>query len=576
MNSTALNISVERPPLLQLLLAKKCIAEKDLENILQLQAKEDCSLEECLIATGLVKEEEIAKTYSDYFKLPLLDNSTLPTPDEMTEISSILPERFARDNHVLPIAKKDGVLSIAMTNPTDISLIQEIQLYTGMEVSVYVGTFSMVINGLDSLYGARDAVKEIASELLDKKIDLADEAEEEVLDLNKLIPETRETQIVRLVNGILNGAIQQKASDIHIEPFAEEIRIRYRIDGVLHEITPPPKSFYIPLISRLKVLCKMDIAEKRIPQDGSFTVKIDEHKIDLRVSTVPTVYGEKMVMRILNKSAVPLDLVNLGFDEKQLRDFVEGAKSPNGLVFVTGPTGSGKSTTLYATLNLIMSPKKNIHTIEDPVEYKFFGINQVQVKSKVGLTFANALRAFLRQDPDIIMVGEVRDQETAEISLRAALTGHLVLSTIHTNDALSTISRLENMGIEPFLIASTLRVVEAQRLIRRLCQKCKEPYQPNQEQIDKYGFSKDDVIYRPKGCPDCRGMGYAGRVGIYEVIRITPMIANLIQSRATVPQIKEAAGKEGFKFLFENSLEKVKKGVTSLEEAMTLILAGEE
>lgn len=572
MNSNISSLS-GRHLILKLLIEKHRIKESDIATVLKTQSGQNCSLEEAIVIAKLVPENEIANIYSEYFRMPVLSKDDIRKAT--SELISILPERFVRDNKILPIAKKDGVLLVSLINPTDISLIQEIQLYTGLSVNTLIGTPSMVEDGLDTLYGARDAVKEIASELLESKLELNRESEEEFLDLNRIIPETKETQIVRLVNRVLEGAIRDKASDIHIEPFPEEIIIRYRIDGVLHEISPPPKSLYVPLISRLKVLCKMDIAEKRIPQDGAFTVKIDNIKIDLRVSTVPAVHGEKMVMRILNKEAVPLDLPSLGFDEKQLNDFLEGARSPHGLVFVTGPTGSGKSTTLYATLSVLKSPKKNIHTIEDPVEYKFVGINQIQVKSKVGLTFANALRAFLRQDPDIIMVGEVRDQETAEICLRAALTGHLVLSTLHTNDALSAISRLENLGIEPFLIASTLRVVQAQRLIRRLCQTCREPYRPDREMIDNYGFSKDDTIYRAKGCSECHDIGYKGRVGIYEIVPITSRLQNLIQSHAPLNELHEAAKNEGFMFIFENSLKKVREGVTSLEEAMTLILAGE-
>jgi type IV pilus assembly protein PilB len=319
----------------------------------------------------------------------------------------------------------------------------------------------------------------------------------------------------------------------------------------------------------------MDIAEKRIPQDGSFTMAIDDKRIDCRVSTVPTVYGERMVLRILNKDAVPMDLTSLGFEKRQLEDFVLGAQSPHGLQLVTGPTGSGKSTTLYATLSLLRSPKKNILTIEDPVEYKFNGINQVQVKAQVGLTFASALRAFLRQDPDIIMVGEVRDQETAEICLRAALTGHLVLSTLHTNDAVTAISRLQNMGIERFLLASTLRVVEAQRLVRRLCPHCKVASKPTQEMVDKYGFDPNHELFKPKGCPECRGNGYRGRVAIYEVVRITAPISELIQTNAPLPEIRQEAHNEGMWSLLDSGIQKAKNGVTSLEEIVAVTM-GEE
>ena len=291
----------------------------------------------------------------------------------------------------------------------------------------------------------------------------------------------------------------------------------------------------MPIVSRFKILAKMDIAEKRVPQDGAIALKTGEKRVDLRVSTVPTVYGEKMVMRILDKGAIPIELTGLGFDERQSKDLIESIQMPHGLMLVTGPTGSGKSTTLYACLNLLNEPDTNICTVEDPVEYKFKGMNQVQVKTQVGLTFAGALRAFLRQDPDVIMVGEVRDQETAQICLRAALTGHFVLSTIHTNDSLSAVNRLEDMGIEPFLLASTLRVLEAQRLIRRLCKECKEPYECDAETAQPHGLEVGQTLYRPKGCDECRGVGYRGRVGVFEVVRITPRMASLIQTRAPCP-----------------------------------------
>ncbi|HOX22868.1 MAG TPA: GspE/PulE family protein, partial [Elusimicrobiales bacterium] len=317
-------------------------------------------------------------------------------------------------------------------------------------------TISAIQAALGNLYGERDEVKELASRLGGAGDQSMMDTEEDVLDLGEAIPATRETQVVLFVNKMLETSLQQRASDIHIEPYAEELRIRFRVDGILNEVPPPPRNMYVPLISRLKILSKLDIAEKRVPQDGAFTMKYEANKIDVRVSTCPTVFGEKMVMRILNKAKLPLDFEKLGFEKQQLEAFIKGINCPNGLIYVTGPTGSGKSTTLYTALQMLNSPEKNIMTVEDPVEYKFHGINQVHVKPKVGLTFASALRSFLRQDPDIIMLGETRDSETAEICLRAALTGHLVLSTLHTNDALSAVTRLEDMGIEPFLLASSL------------------------------------------------------------------------------------------------------------------------
>ncbi len=366
------------------------------------------------------------------------------------------------------------------------------------------------------------------------------------------------------------------ASDIHLEPFEDSCKLRLRIDGVLHELPAISKKNFLMIISRFKILAKMDIAERRIPQDGAIALKSEDKRVDLRVNTVPTVYGEKMVMRILDKGAIPLDLTRLGLSEKQSNDLAEAIRMPHGLALVTGPTGSGKSTTLYSCLNLLNEPKTNICTVEDPVEYKFKGMNQVQVKAQVGLTFAMALRAFLRQDPDVIMVGEVRDQETAQICLRAALTGHFVISTIHTNDALAAVTRLQDMGIEPFLLASSVRVLEAQRLVRRLCPHCKEAFECPENVARKHGLEPGMTLYRPKGCPHCRRVGYRGRVGVFEVVRITPVLAKLIQTSTPLPDIRRAAQAEGMKLLFDSALEKVRDGVTSLEAALSVAVAEDE
>ena len=399
---------------------------------------------------------------------------------------------------------------------------------------------------------------------------------EEILEIDQPPPPGPDGRVVRMANQILEQALRSGASDIHIEPFEDSCAIRIRVDGVLRELIPPPRSQFVSLVSRFKILAKMDIAEKRVPQDGAIALKSGDKRIDLRVSTVPTVYGEKIVMRILDKGAIPIELTGLGFDERQSKDLIESIQMPHGLMLVTGPTGSGKSTTLYACLNKLNEPDTNICTVEDPVEYKFKGINQVQVKTQVGLTFAGALRAFLRQDPDVIMVGEVRDQETAQICLRAALTGHFVLSTIHTNDSLSAVNRLTDMGIEPFLLASTLRVLEAQRLIRRLCKQCREPFECDNETAKLHGLEAGQTLYRPKGCDECRGSGYRGRVGVFEVVRITPRMANLIQTRAPLPEMRTAAREEGMKLLLDSGLDKVRAGMSSLEEVLTVAMSGEE
>jgi len=445
-------------------------------------------------------------------------------------------------------------------------------LSTGLVVQPVMATFSAIDEVLGETFGTRDIVKEITSEGKGQIIEHSkggDEEVEEIVDLDHPIPKGRDSQVVRLVNHILSSAVENGASDIHIEPFEKSVKVRFRIDGVLNEISPPPRPMYVPMISRLKILAKMDIAERRIPQDGAIALKIGVKRIDLRVNTVPTVFGEKMVMRILSKGAIPTDLTKLGFSRKQADDFKAAAESPHGLLLVTGPTGSGKSTTLYSVLNMINTPDVNIMTIEDPVEYKFEGMNQVHVRSQVGLTFAAALRAFLRQDPDIIMVGEVRDQETAQICLRAALTGHMVLSTLHTNDALAAINRLVDMGAERFLLASALRVVEAQRLVRRLCNRCKEKYQIDKETLQKWHLDPKKEYFRPKGCEDCRGGGYSGRVGLFEVIPILPKLRDMISEGSPLNELRTEARKEKIMLLLDAGLQKVQEGLTSLEEVLS-------
>ncbi|MCX5703548.1 MAG: GspE/PulE family protein, partial [Candidatus Omnitrophica bacterium] len=397
---------------------------------------------------------------------------------------------------------------------------------------------------------------------------------EQELSLDKLIARAEEAPVVKLVDLIIRQAIEERASDIHIEPFKDRISLRYRIDGKLYEIPPPAKHLHLPIISRIKILAKLDIAEKRLPQDGAFLVKIEDRPIDLRISSIPTIYGEKIVLRILDRSQVVLDLNQSGFDAKQLQDIRKAINSPYGLVFLTGPTGSGKTTTLYSILNEIKSPTKNILTIEDPVEYKLEGINQVQIKPEIGLTFATALRSFLRQDPDIMLVGEVRDLETAQICIRSALTGHLVLSTLHTNDAPSTVNRLMDIGIESYMLAPSLLIIVAQRLLRKLCSDCKEAYEPTAELVKSVNL-KAELIYKLKGCSKCNNTGYRGRVCIAEVMVINEEIRGLINQKAPFQKIREVAQSAGMQTLYESAVKKAEQGVTSLEEALAVTLGVE-
>ena len=440
------------------------------------KANENESAERLLVRLGLATEPEIAEIYSKHLSIPLHQ----PCEDEKpsAELGRLLPEKFLREQMIVPTMITGTVMELAIANPNALLVLDEVQLLTGLSVRPVVAQISVLEEQLDALFSnTQEETYPTGSEDFDQNDDDdVEKDEDEVLRIDQPPPPGRDGRMIRLVNQILEQAVRGGASDIHLETFEDSCKIRLRIDGTLQELAPPSRSQFIKIISRFKILAKMDIAEKRLPQDGAIAIRTGERRIDLRVNTVPTVFGEKMVMRLLDKGSIPLQLTNLGLDERQSNDLIEAIHMPHGLMLVTGPTGSGKSTTLYSCLNLLNDPKTNICTVEDPVEYKLAGLNQVQVKSSIGLTFASALRAFLRQDPDVIMVGEIRDQETAQICLRAALTGHFVLSTIHTNDALSAVSRLVDMAIEPFLLASTLRVLEAQRLVRKLCKQSREPY----------------------------------------------------------------------------------------------------
>jgi type IV pilus assembly protein PilB len=563
--------------LIQLLLEKEILTPDQVEHLGEARAKDHGPLEGLLVKMGLVLDQHIAEVYADYLMVPLFDIA----PEEMDpQLAGVLPEKLCRDHHFVPVEIRDDTLDVAFSTFEDMLMTDELQLLTGMNVRPMMAPMSVVEKAQETLFLATRTkfISRLNDFANDEEDDEPEEEQEDenVLAIDAPTPAGPDGRVIRMVNQILQDALRMGASDIHLEPFEDSCAVRLRVDGELRALSPPTKAQFVPIVSRFKILAKMDIAEKRIPQDGAIALRDGVKRVDLRVSTVPTVYGEKMVMRILDKGAIPIELTGLGFDERQSRDLIESIQMPHGLMLVTGPTGSGKSTTLYACLNLLNEPDTNICTVEDPVEYKFKGINQVQVKTQVGLTFAGALRAFLRQDPDVIMVGEVRDQETAGICLRAALTGHFVLSTIHTNDSLSAVNRLTDMGIEPFLLASTLRVLEAQRLIRKLCRECREPYECNPETAKLHGLEPGQQLYRPKGCDHCRGSGYKGRIGVFEVVRITPHMAALIQSRTPLPELRAAARAQGMKLLIDSGMDKVRDGLSSLEEVLTVATAEEE
>jgi type IV pilus assembly protein PilB len=482
-----------------------------------------------------------------------------------------VPGHVARRHTAIPIGFEDGKLVVAMADPANVFAIDDIKSVAGagghIDVKPVVATRNDVVAAIDRYYRAGEELDDLTTEM--------DTSEEEE-DLSKVKEITEDAPIVRYVNLLITQAIQDRASDIHLEPTETDLRVRYRIDGVLHEVMRSPRAIQSGVISRLKIMADINIAERRIPQDGRLSVNAHGKKIDLRVATLPTVWGEKVVMRILDNSTARMDLTDLGFSPHNFGIFEKSYIKPYGMILVTGPTGSGKSTTLYATLNVVNKPEVNIITVEDPVEYRLPGINQVQVNNKAGLNFAAALRSILRSDPDVVLIGEIRDHETAQIAIEASLTGHLVLSTLHTNDAPSAITRLTEMGIEPFLVGSAVDAVLAQRLARRLCSKCKEPYEPSAEQLERMGYRPypgDPVatFFKPIGCANCAKTGYKGRLALHEVMAMTDRIERLTVERESSTKIMQVAVEEGMRTLREDGLLKASMGVTSLDEIFRVV-----
>ncbi|MFA6384473.1 MAG: ATPase, T2SS/T4P/T4SS family [Candidatus Omnitrophota bacterium] len=560
----------------EFLIKEGLITPADLDKAISFQRKEGGRLGEVLAKLGIVTEEQIVRVIGKQLEIPYYGWGTdklKPATDQKLEY--FIPHEFAVKNYVLPLSHTLKSLTVAIADPLDLMLIDNLRKLTGCEINLVIATKSDILKALDEFYGKQSMLKQAVNASYDKNP--TDEAPadieslEEELSLDKLVARAEEAPVVKLVDLIIRQAINERASDIHIEPFKERISLRYRIDGKLYEIPSPAKHLNLALVSRVKILARLDIAEKRLPQDGAIMVKIDDRIIDLRVSIVPTIWGEKAVLRILDKGSTLLSLSQMGFDAKQLSDIRKAMVNPYGLILITGPTGSGKSTSLYAMLNEIKSPSKNIVTVEDPVEFKLDGVNQVQVKPDIGLSFAAALRSFLRQDPDVMLVGEVRDLETAEICMRSALTGHLVLSTLHTNDAPSAINRLIDIGIEPYLIAPSLILVVAQRLMRKLCPDCKEAYEPTPEEMKSIKI-KSDLLFRPKGCAKCNQIGYRGRVAIGEVLLIDEPIRELINQRASFMKIRDLAVAGGMQTLFDSAIRKAEAGVTSFEEALSITI----
>lgn len=565
----------------ELLVKKEYITRKQLEKALKKAEEENKELDKAIVELGYITEKEIYQILAEDLGFEFVDLSEIELKPDLAQF---LPDNLAKRYNAVPIKFNGEKLVVAMVDPLDTNAVDDIMLMTGLDVETVMATESDIRRAINRIYGSAEIAEadDISASIAEINIgELSNleigELDEEEISVDKLKEMVDEAPIVKLVNQIIFHAISDKASDIHIEPWPKEVVVRYRMDGILHEIMRIPKHLLAPMVSRIKIMSALDIAERRKPQDGKIHLKYEGRDFDLRVSTIPTVNGEKVVMRILDKSSVMLGLDRLGF-MPDIREKLEWLiAKPYGMILVTGPTGSGKSTTLYACLNKLNQGTVNISTVEDPVEYQIQGINQVQVNPKAGVTFASALRAFLRQDPDIIMVGEIRDHETAQIAVEAALTGHLVLSTLHTNDAPSAATRLIEMGIEPFLVSSAVVGVLAQRLARTICSACKEPYVPPKEALKDIGLAyteEEIVFYKGRGCEVCKGSGYKGRTGIHELLIISDRAREVILRRGSANEIKRAVLEEGFKTLQDDAIRKVLEGIITVEEALRVVFMG--
>jgi type IV pilus assembly protein PilB len=552
----------------ELLVRNELINDQQLHDALADQKAQGGRLGSSLIKLGFVKEEQLSAFLSKQYGVPSINLSEF---EIAVDVIRQIPPEVAQKYQIVPVNRAGSTLIVAMNDPSNIFAIDDIKFMTGFNVEVVVATESSIKAAIDQYYDQSASLADVMGDLDDIDLELVDDDDD--VDVRELERATEDAPVVKLVNLILTDAIKKKASDIHIEPYEKSFRVRYRIDGVLYESMKPPMKLRAAIISRLKIMAEMDIAERRLPQDGRIKIKLPGGKdMDYRVSCLPTLFGEKMVLRLLDKSNLQLDMTKLGYEEEPLKWFKEAIHKPFGMVLVTGPTGSGKTVSLYSALAELNDSTLNISTAEDPVEFNFAGINQVHMHEEIGLNFANALRSFLRQDPDIIMIGEIRDFETAEIGVKAALTGHLVLSTLHTNDAPSTISRMLNMGIEPFLVASAVNLITAQRLGRRVCAECKVVEDVSKQALLDAGVSPEEVddyvCYKGQGCSTCNNTGYKGRVGIYQVMPMFEEIRELVLAGANTAEIKRESMRLGVKTMRQSALSKLKEGVTSFEEVL--------
>jgi general secretion pathway protein E len=550
----------------ELLIERGKLDAATLERALRLQQDSGERLGALLVTLGVVAQRDVAEALAAQLAIPLIDAASYP---EFPILEETVSPRFLRETRALPVREDDTEVMLAMADPTDEYTIGAFAMVTGRAVRPMVAIPSDLEAALERLYGSgKSAQSQLLGDVEQRSDELAFDA-----DVQQLKDLASEAPVIRLVSLLITNALDMRASDIHVEPFENRLGVRYRVDGVLHDVESPPKRLSAAVISRIKIMANLDIAERRLPQDGRIRLRVQGKEIDLRVSTVPTMHGESVVMRILDKGGVALDFKKLGFEDDTLKAFTDVLAQPHGILLVTGPTGSGKTTTLYTALDRLNQPDVKILTVEDPVEYQMAGINQIQVKPQIDLTFANALRSIVRQDPDVIMIGEIRDLETAQIAVQSALTGHLVLSTVHTNDAASTVNRLLDMGVEDYLLTSTVIGILAQRLVRKLCPHCKEPYHPLPELVQQLGLAKfaagrEVTLQHAKGCAQCGKTGYAGRLCILEMLPITDPLRTLVMKHATSGELRAEAQRGGMITMYEDGMRKALAGVTTVEEVL--------
>ena len=548
------------PRIGNLLVKNRKITVEQLEVALKRQREKGGNLGGNLIELGFVNEQDLTESLAHQLGVEPVDLKL----EELDEtVVNLIPAEVAIKFQVIAFEKQGKQLKVAIADPTNTFAIDSIKLITGCKIEPYIAAESSIRHIIDKIYKTTEEMSSILDDFDSDEFEVVEDREEEITGVT-----AEDAPLVRLVNSLLVDAVKRGASDIHIEPFEKQVRVRFRIDGVLNEMPPLPNKLKPAVTSRLKIMSELDISERRVPQDGRIKIRMPQKTVEFRVSTLPTLFGEKIVMRILDQGNLTLDLTKFGFSEKALKDFTHAIESPYGMVLVTGPTGSGKTTTLYSALSRINKTDVNIMTAEDPVEYNLVGINQVLVRNEVGMTFAAALKAFLRQDPNIIMIGEIRDVETGSIAVKAALTGHLVLSTLHTNDAPGTVTRLIDMGIAPFQVASAVNLIQAQRLLRRLCNECKRPVQVPRELWEQLEMTENDVIYGPVGCPKCNGTGKKGRIGAYEVMVMTPALRQLVLNNGSTAEIRDMAISEGMLTLRMDALQKMKNGIVDYEEVI--------